>query len=98
MSAIQVRGHFIPFVILVLCVEMETIAFAMEEDQEQMVRAELPFRKAFPCLANFVPAVAYRFCRFHMVMMRDSCNLLMVYHFRIVSNFACVIFGGHLPG
>ena len=96
MSAILVRGHLFPFVILVLCVEMETIAFAMEEDQEQMVRAELPFRKAFPCLANFVPAVAYGFCRFHTVMMRDSCILFMVYHFRIVSNFACAIVGGHL--
>ena len=57
MSAILVRGHLFPFVILVLCVEMETIAFAMEEDQEQMVRAELPFRKAFLSLANSVPAI-----------------------------------------
>ena len=64
MSAILVRGHFIPFVILILCVETENIAFAMEEDQEQMVRgAKVPSRKAFPCLVNFVPAVAYRFCR-----------------------------------
>ena len=57
MSAIQVRGHFIPFVILVLCTEIESIAFAMEEDQEQMVRAKLPFRKAFLSLANSVPAI-----------------------------------------
>ena len=97
MSAILVRGHLIPFVTLILCVETENIAFAMEEDQEQMVRAKLPFRKVIPCLVNFVSAVAYRCCRFHTAMMRGSCNLFMVYHFRIVSNFACAVFGGHLP-
>ena len=40
MSAILVRGHLIPFVTLILCVETENIAFAMEEDQEQMVSAK----------------------------------------------------------
>ena len=84
------RGHFIPFVILVLCVEMENVAFAMEEDLEQTVRA-----KHFNSVVSLLPLwPRLGWFEIQVRANQDRCHFLALYlvlrtNFGLINGIFC---------